>query len=77
MREFVFRIEETGLADEEGNVCFQGRCTGEEIVRCGECMYRISNDCKWDEYQAKERTLDSFCSFGKRKGDRNERRIYF
>ena len=35
-------------------------------------MYRISNDCKWDEYQAKERTLDSFCSFDKRKDEVTE-----
>ena len=41
-----------------------------KVVRCMDCKYRISSDCKWDEWQAKERTLDSFCSFGKRKEEK-------
>lgn len=40
------------------------------LVRCKDCKYWTSSDCKWDEYQAKERTLDSFCSFGKRKEEK-------
>ena len=78
-REFIFRIEETGLADEERNVCFQGRCTGEEIVRCKDCRYWIipfdRNDkgekfakCKMfsRHYAFNE---NWYCAGGKRKAD--------
>jgi len=71
-REFIFRIEETGLADEEGNVCFQGRCTGEEIVRCGECANgwkTIDDMVVCDKYYLDgKHPMNWFCANGEKMG---------
>ena len=42
-REFIFKIDEDGSKNDKGAVCFTGKCTGEEIVRCKDCKHNSKN----------------------------------
>lgn len=71
--ECIFRIDIEGLSDGT-TVVFNGRCTGEKIIRCKDCKHYYYADNRIPQEQRYSCDLDgdrwspdSFCSFAERR----------